>query len=52
MDRVIVACTACKRVYTVRKREDGSFILPVGGEQCECGNDSFAEFNEKGMASD
>ena len=51
MERVIVACTACKSVSTARKRDDGSFLLPIGGEQCECGNDSFREFSKEDTAA-
>ena len=40
-DRTIVACVDCESVYTVRRREDGTFIMPTTDGSCECGGDAF-----------
>ena len=49
-EQVLVACTECGKAYTARKRDDSSFILPTNNAECECGNDTFVEFDTEGKA--
>jgi hypothetical protein len=46
MDRVIVTCTDCERVYTARQRDDESLILPTTDGCCECRSSTFVAFDD------
>lgn len=43
--RAPVQCTNCGRVYSVRIREGGEFILPTDDGECPCGAESFVELD-------
>ena len=50
IEQVPVICTECGKAYTARKRDDRSFILPTKNAECECGSDTFVEFDTEGEA--
>ena len=50
IEQVLVMCIECGKVYTARKRDDSSFILPTRDSGCECGNDAFVEVDTEGKA--
>jgi hypothetical protein len=49
--RTIVVCTACGRVFTARRRTDGTFLLPTADGRCGCGSDRFGEFDSSETAA-
>lgn len=46
MEHTIIHCTECERIYTVRKRDDGEFLLTTEDGDCACGNGTFRELAE------
>lgn len=44
MDREAVVCNECGQPYSVRVRDDGSFILPT--DTGECGNCGATDFSQ------
>lgn len=46
MDQTIIRCTECERVYTVRKRDDGTFLLTTDDGDCVCGDGVFLELGK------
>lgn len=43
MERTIIQCGNCEKVYTARVREEGTIILPTSDQHCECGHEVFDE---------
>ncbi|WP_199268436.1 hypothetical protein [Halomarina oriensis] len=41
MNRRILICTDCEQVIAGRVEDDGSIILPLADNTCNCGGDSF-----------
>ena len=50
MDQTIIRCTACEHVYTVRKRDDGEFLLTTDDGDCVCGDGVFQALGEAAKA--
>ena len=45
MDRTIVRCEQCGKIYTARKYE-GELIIPTRTSVCECGSNAFTDVVE------
>lgn len=41
--QTIACCRNCEKVYVVRTRDDGAFVLTTDEGRCTCGEDSFRE---------
>lgn len=50
MDQTIIRCAECERVYTVRKRDDGEFLLTTEDGNCVCGDGVFQELGKAAKA--
>lgn len=50
MDRTIVRCEQCGKIYTARKYED-ELIIPTRMSVCECGSDAFTDVVEQQFQS-
>lgn len=45
--QTLVYCTECAKVYSARKRDDGTFIQYTDTGRCECDNDTFRECGDR-----
>ena len=53
MERDVVTCQGCGHVYTVRVRDDGTYVLPTNTGTCErCGTAEFTRVSEEMAESD
>ncbi len=44
MDREVVTCEGCGHPYSVRVRDDGTYVLPTDTGECEqCGCTEFSQ---------
>lgn len=47
MERCMVICDGCEKIFTGEKDESGNLVVPFKNQQCDCGSEEFTLISEE-----